>query len=87
MKKKNNENRNELLRLRYKFYRKLGYSSYDARKLRNRKFTISNLIENTIENTLKKDILTEIESINLFKDIINSSYGITYKEVDHDEEK
>lgn len=56
--KKNNENRNELLRLRYRFYRMLGFSSYDARKLRNYEVNISNVIENAL-----KDILTKIVSI------------------------
>lgn len=55
--KKNNEKRNELLRLRYKFYRMLGFSSYDARILRNYEVNITNVIEKAL-----KDILTVIES-------------------------
>lgn len=65
---KNNKNRNEILRIRYKFYRELGYSSYDARKLRNHKLDISNL--NIVDNRIVIDENFE----KLKKEILISNY-------------
>lgn len=75
--KKNNNNRNKILRIRYRFYRELGYSSYDARRLRNHKLDISNL--NIKDNRIVKDENFE----KLKKEIVISNYrNETIKEVD-----
>lgn len=73
-----NNKRNEILRIRYKFYRELGYSSYEARKLRNHKLDISNL--NISNNHIVKDENFE----KLKNEIVISNYrNETIKEVDN----
>lgn len=74
---KNNKKRNEILRIRYQFYRSLGYSSYEARKLRNHKLDISNL--NIVDNRIVIDENFE----KLKNEIVISNYrNETIKEVD-----
>lgn len=66
-KTKNKLSRNETLRLRYKFYRDLGYSSKEASKLRSRSLDISTLKVTTDKKTKEKRFVKNKEYRELKK--------------------